>query len=93
MSSCPFSDALLELLPGAIITRRRAHEWHSASFSGRRVKLSLQIVGFEGTEKNFMPIGEDHEFSLPGLLVADLAFGKRNGNRLTVEALLLDEEI
>jgi hypothetical protein len=97
MRPCPLSDALIALLPGAVITRRREQDWRSATFSGARLMLDLQIEGIDAAQaKNFVMMVENHEFSLPDLLVADIAVtGQQrigNATALTVEALLLEEE-
>jgi hypothetical protein len=94
MRLCPLSDALLELLPTAIITRRRDHAWHSATLSGMRMVLDLQIEGFDAARaKDFAAMIEDHEFSLPELLVADIAVTEQRSTgsaiMMTIEALLL----
>jgi hypothetical protein len=97
MRPCPLSDALIALLPGAVITRRREHDWRSATFSGARLMLDLQIEGIDAAQaKNFATMVEDHEFLLPDLLVADIVVTEQqyisNAAALTVEALLLEEE-
>jgi hypothetical protein len=97
MKPCSLSNALTALLPGAVIIRRREHGWRSATFSGIRLVLDLQIAGSDAVlAKNFATMVEDHEFSLPDLLVADIAVTEQrnigSATALTVEALLLDEE-
>jgi hypothetical protein len=98
MTACPFSSALMALLPGALVVRRREYEWRSATFSGVRLVLDLQVEGLDAARtKTFATKSEDYEFSLPGLLVADIAVTERQateaGIALTVEALLLEDEL
>lgn len=91
MRGCALSDALVGLLPGAVVTRRREHDWHSATFSGKRLELTLQTPG---------PVAAgliaEQEFALPGQLVADVVVVSNQatpeGTFLIVEALLLDED-
>lgn len=97
MKLCPLPNALMELLPGAIITRRQEHDWRSATFSGARLILDLQIEGYDAVRaSNMAKMIKDHEFSLPDLLVADIAVTDQRAvegvTMLTVEALVLDEE-
>jgi hypothetical protein len=96
MRGCPLSNALTELLPGAAVIRRREYDWRSATSLGVRLVLDLQIEGFDAARaKTFVAMVADHEFSLPDLLVADIAVTEQrsigNATALTVEALLLDE--
>lgn len=97
MTRCALSNALMELLPGAVIARRREYDWHSANFSGVRLVLDLRFDGLDAVQAiNFAKTVGDHDFSLPDLLVADIAAidGRtaNGGIALVVEALLLDEE-
>jgi hypothetical protein len=93
MSGVALAEAITALLPDAIITRQREHDWHSATFSGRRVVLDLKSAASAGQVAVFAAMLEDHEFSIPDTLVADIALTAQKGGVLTVEALLLDEEV
>ena len=97
MSVCLLSNALVALLPGAIITRTRETDWHSATFSGKRIALTLQKFGFDLALENRLSLVKENEFSLIGQYVADIAVVKvqstAEGHLLEIEALLLDEEI
>jgi hypothetical protein len=90
MSSCALSDAIAALLPDAIVTRKRDYEWHSATFSGKRVVLDLNSTALAMEIAAFAAALTDHEFSIPDMLVADIAMTAHHGQALTVEALLLD---
>jgi hypothetical protein len=97
MKPCPLSNALIELLPGAIITRRREQDWRSATFSGVQLELVLRVDASDAAPaKAFTQMIGDHEFALPDLLVADILVTERqeteNSIALTVEALLLNDD-
>jgi hypothetical protein len=92
MSGCALSDALLAMLPGAVVTRRREQGWHSATFSGRRLVLDLRTTASAEVIDAFARQLAEHEFAISGMLVADIAVAARDKEVLTVEALLLDEE-
>jgi hypothetical protein len=93
MSRCALSEALVALLPGSFISRRRAYDWHSATFSGQRLVLDIRTVTGNEQAEAFAQILGEREFALPQRLVADIMVTARKGNLLTVEALLLDDEI
>lgn len=92
MSSCPLSEALVALLPGAVVTRRRAQDWHSATFSGQRLQLDIRMADDDELAEAFAQSLAEHEFALPHWLVADILVTGRSGDLLMVEALLLDDE-
>lgn len=97
MKPCPLSSALSALLPTAVITRRREQDWRSATFSGVRLVLELQVEasGAEQAQRFAAQIA-DQEFVLPGLLVADIVVTDQrivpDGIAIMVEALLLEDE-
>jgi hypothetical protein len=97
MTGCPLSDALIRLLPDAIVTRRRESDWHSATFSGKQLILDLKTSAPEPDIRRFADGLAEHEFSIPNLLVADIAVAAQqelaDGVLLTVEALLLEEDV
>jgi hypothetical protein len=99
MSSCPLCNALLGIIPEAVLIRRRAHDWHSATFSGQRLLLEIALPH----PPEGLSIAEisskiaDHEFSLPDLLVADILVTESKTAPdgavvLSIEALLLEDE-
>jgi hypothetical protein len=92
MSGCALSDALLALLPGTVVTRRRETAWHSATFSGRRLILDLKTSASEEVVDAFAGQLGEHDFAIPEMLVADIMVAARIGDRVVVEALLLDDE-
>lgn len=74
--------------------------WASITFSGKRHTITLQFKGTDGiaAAEQFIAALPDHEFTLPGTLVADAAVTSADHRRLpheilyvTVEILLLDE--
>jgi hypothetical protein len=99
MNRCLLSTALLALLPGAVISRRRAYDWHSATFSGQRLVLDIVMPRLpEGLciARLSSQIAA-HEFCLPDLLVADILVAESKtapdgAVLLTIEALLLEDE-
>jgi len=82
--------------PGATFQRHSEKPWASATFSGARHHI---VLGFEGADavmrgETYIDALPDHEFTIPGKLVADasiVAVDHTAGAqpRLTVEAELL----
>jgi hypothetical protein len=93
MSRCGLSDALLAMLPDTVIARRREFARHSATCSGRRLVLELRTAASVAEIDVFTRQLGDLEFAIPEILVADIMVSGRNGDMLTVEALLLDAEV
>ena len=96
MTQCALSRALHALAPGAIITRRRERDWHSATFAGKRVTLDLMWAAPVADVEAFAAMLCEHEFADAGLLVADIAVARQTSaaNRVTmlsIESLLLDD--
>lgn len=92
------ANAVTALLPEAVIKRRVTHDWHSATFSGHRLVFELASMCGAAAIDEFARTISEHEFVLPGLLVADIALTKRcampdGSTRLVLEALVLDDEI
>jgi hypothetical protein len=92
MSGCALSDALLAMLPGTVITRRRETAWHSATFSGRRLVLDLKTAASAEVIEAFACQLGEHDFAIPDMLVADIMVAAHHADRVVVEALLLDDE-
>jgi hypothetical protein len=88
--------ALQALLPQASIAILHERPWHSLTFSGAQICLSvaLPIAGAE-QRSALAQLLEDHEFSLPSQLVADIAITETaifDGQyRLIIDALLLED--
>lgn len=93
MSGDALAEALIALLPDAVVTQQRAYDWHSATFSGKRIVLNLRTNASAEAVSEFAHILSDHEFSIPDMLVADIAMMAHHGDVLTVEALLLEEDM
>lgn len=95
-SSRQLVRALQALMPTAIFAILHERPWHSLTFCGAQICLSVMLP--ESPEQKLSAIArqlEDHEFSLSGQLVADIAItetaildGKYS---LIVDALLLDD--
>ena len=97
MPFCALSGAMLALLPEARIAARKAQPWHSATFSGERVQIILELKGDDRLPqaRAFAATLPDYGFDLRRQLVADICVNdeRREADRivLTVEALLIDE--
>lgn len=69
-------EALLELAQGkATVARHTESSWASITFAGTRHRVELQFEGTDAVEAGecliaFLP---EHEFAIPGQLVADAA--------------------
>lgn len=88
--------ALQALLPTASITILHERPWHSLTFSGAQICLSVALPITAAEQRSALAqLLEDHEFSLPSQLVADIAitetaiFGGQF--RLIIDALLLED--
>jgi hypothetical protein len=86
------TDALLAMLPDSVVIHRCEFDWHSATFSGKRLVLDLQTQATLEAIDAFAQMLGEHEFSVPAMLVADIIMTKRARNEISVEALLLDDE-
>lgn len=97
--TCGLTNALLAMLAdaGPTLISRKQQTWHSATFSGERVTIVVQLEGSDcfkraETFANALP---DAEFQLRRQCVADILVSERTELEdrvvLTVEALLLDE--
>ncbi len=96
-------EALLMLAEGrADFLLHKEKAWSSITFNGTRHELTLQFQGEEETEvgEEFIANLPDHEFRIPGQLVADATvrevdhrFGSEDGRMVVTAVLLLVEEI
>ena len=90
-------EALQKLAKGhAIITRHDERAWASITFSGARHRLHLAFAGCQAIAagETFIAQLPEHEFTLPGQLVADAAIARVETSllpdpRMTVECELL----
>lgn len=88
--------ALQALLPQASITILHERPWHSLTFSGAQICLSVALPITAAEQRSAVAqLLEDHEFSLPSQLVADIAITETaifDGQyRLIIDALLLED--
>ena len=88
--------ALQSLMPTASITILHERPWHSLTFNGAQICLSVALPLTAAEQRSALAqLLEDHEFSLPSQLVADIAitetaiFGGQF--RLIIDALLLED--
>ncbi|TCM21918.1 hypothetical protein EDF56_101595 [Novosphingobium sp. PhB165] len=94
------SDVLHLAGPRAEFQRHAERPWSSATFSGSRHTIALEFTGRDGLDAGEALIAAlpDHEFTLPGQLVADATIagvdhvaGSPACMIVEVELLLLDE--
>ena len=94
-------EALLELAEGkAAILGHEERSWASITFAGARHRLVLEFQGAEAVQAGelFIAFLPEHQFDLPGQLVADAAVTELDHRleppRMVVkcELLVLDEE-
>ncbi len=94
------AEALRELAQGrARILSHKESSWASIAFSGARHRLELLFEGHEAVEAGecFIAFLPEHEFAIPGQLVADAAVMEVDHRleppqlRVTCELLLLEE--
>ncbi len=93
----PLLSALLELAQGkAELVSHSERPWASATFSGARHRVTLTFTGIAGLAagEDFIDCLPEHEFTIPGQLVADATVVGVEQTalpeaRLTVEAELL----
>lgn len=98
------AERLLEALAGlaqgkATVLSHAESAWASVTFAGTRHRVALEFRGAEAVEAGecFIAFLPEHEFTLPGQLVADAAVVEVDHQleppvmRVTAELLLLDE--
>jgi hypothetical protein len=83
MSMSPSAAALLRALVARaavareriLLTDARSTDWHSLTFTGERHHFSIKVTGADcaAVAARLCAGLEDAEFSIPGLLVADIA--------------------
>ncbi|KEO87656.1 MAG: hypothetical protein ACMUJI_04570 [Erythrobacter sp.] len=94
-------EAVLTLAEGkASLLTHEETAWHSITFSGTRHEFMLDFDGIEAVVagENFLEALPDHEFAIPGHLVADATirevdhrFGANERMLVTAVLLLLEE--
>lgn len=88
--------ALRQLVPETDIALVHERPWHSLTFCGAQICLFLTLHEYaEGKRSAIAELLENHEFSLPGQLVADIAVTETSildgKHRLMIDALVLDD--
>jgi hypothetical protein len=88
--------ALQALMPQASIAILHERPWHSLTFSGAQICLSVALPITAAEQRSaFAQLLEDHEFSLPSQLIADIAITDAailgGQYRLIIHALLLED--
>ena len=88
--------ALQALMPEASIAILHERPWHSLTFSGAQICLSVALPITAAEQRSaFAQLLEDHEFSLPSQFVADIAITEAailgGQYRLIIHALLLED--
>jgi len=87
---------LQALMPQASIAILHERPWHSLTFSGAQICLSVALPITAAEQRSAVAqLLDDHEFSLPSQLVADIAITETaifDGQfRLIIDALLLED--
>jgi hypothetical protein len=104
----PAAAALLRLLTARagvardriLLTDAHSIDWRSLTFTGERHQLSLRIPGPESRDvvRRMCAGLEDAEFSIPGLVVADIGVvglpvhASAGSTELTIEALTISDD-
>ncbi len=88
--------ALQALMPQASIAILHERPWHSLTFCGVQICLSVALPETAAEQRSAITqLLENHEFSLPSQLVADIAITETailgGTYRLIVDTLLLDD--
>ena len=88
--------ALQALMPQASITILHERPWHSLTFSGAQICLSVALPITAAEQRSAVAqLLDNHEFSLPSQLVADIAITETaifDGQyRMIIDALLLED--
>jgi hypothetical protein len=88
--------ALKALMPQSSIAILHERPWHSLTFCGAQICLSVALPKTAPEQRSAITqLLENHEFSLPRQLVADIAIAETailDGTyRLIVDTLLLDD--
>jgi hypothetical protein len=88
--------ALQALTPQASITILHERPWQSLTFSGAQICLSVALPITAAEQRSAVAQSlEDHEFSLPSQLVADIAITETailgGQYRLIIDALVLED--
>lgn len=83
-----------------LLTDAHSTDWQSLTFTGERHQLSLKVTGSDSgeiVERICAGLG-NAEFSIPGVLVADIAavgsprLGSEGATELVIEALTISED-
>lgn len=97
-SSSRLIDAVAALAGAAILTEHRETSWASITFAGTRHTMSWLFAGAVEAGERFIAALPDHEFRIPGCLVAEATIVEVASSQLPeptmtvkVEFLLLDE--
>lgn len=93
----PFLRALQALLPDAQITVSALRDWRSMTFNGQQLFLSARMTGEDVHQRAriFSEQLPEHEFAIPGQLVADASVVAirevGDGVAMAIETLILDD--
>lgn len=96
-ATVPLLRALRDILPDAEIRVIHERPWHSLTFSGAQICMSVALRGNSHASRAaaFDRTLPTHEFDLQGQLVADIAVIERSGGdnetRLLIDALVLED--
>ncbi|WP_333567877.1 hypothetical protein [Sphingorhabdus sp.] len=91
-----FINALRAIIPAADIGILHERPWHSLTFSGTQIGLSVQMQdgAWHGNVGALLQMLAEYEFDMPRQIVADIAVTgavmAKNAQCLIIDALLLD---
>lgn len=92
----PLIRALGAMLPGARFLITSSQDWCSMTFSGQQLTVECNIAAsdFDLYSRYLTNALPDYDFSIPNMLVADIAVvGKENASgtiKLLIEALVIN---
>lgn len=95
--SADLTRALRHMLPDAEIAVTRQTPWHSLTFSGAQICISVKVKGtdYAVAAERFVQMLPQHKFDVRGQLVADIAVLERvegvDETRLLIAALVLED--
>lgn len=96
MRTHPLIHALQIMLPEAGLAITASRDWCSMTFSGQRLAIECVLAGsyYDKYYRYLCDILPEHEFSLSGCLVADIAVvaqeNSADGTKVMIEALVIN---
>lgn len=94
MKTHPLIRALDKLLPDADFHIGEVRDWRSMTFSGQQLAIGCtpKNLALSEYQDRLSAILREHEFTIPGMLVADISVVMpENGSQVMIEALVISE--